>query len=180
METAKKRQAKVNGFVEARFAEGLNSEVLQNGKDLWLVQVPQNLDLSSLNGVQLKMKECKNEFCLKSENGESKEFRFQSLRSPGGFALVPDVREGEAAGLAPAQFQGELKLSRCINVPCVPIKDIPLAQKPSIPAGLKTRWKPFGWQSPHVVPSKRERKRKPKVRDSSAKKAKKFKKSAEN
>eukprot|EP00118_Oscarella_pearsei_P004934 m.21941 g.21941 ORF g.21941 m.21941 type:complete len:108 (+) comp28246_c0_seq3:1-324(+) len=80
METAKKRQAKVNGFVEARFAEGLNSEVLQNGKDLWLVQVPQNLDLSSLNGVQLKMKECKNEFCLKSENGESKEFRFQSLR----------------------------------------------------------------------------------------------------
>lgn len=120
---------------------GLSTEEIK-GRDLCLIQIPKDLDVHSLDGIQLEL-DNNATFAIKEQSLQISVLKQacppSQLKS---VVLVPTSKPGKLRAIA--GIKNQLLVSQSTPTPKVVLPPPEGPKGMDIPAGLKQRWKPFG------------------------------------
>eukprot|EP00731_Ephydatia_muelleri_P001045 Em0001g1045a len=120
---------------------GLSTEEIK-GKDLCLIQMPKDLDVHTLDGIQLELE---NNYAVSIQDHS---LQINVLKQSGSqsqlksVVLVPTSKPGKLRAIA--GIRSQLLVSQSTATPKLPLPPPGAPKGMEIPAGLKQRWKPFG------------------------------------
>ncbi|XP_062872856.1 CD3e molecule, epsilon associated protein [Trichomycterus rosablanca] len=143
-------------FVQYQYkcSEGAELEKKRENTELWLIKAPAHFDHNSLADMKVSLSGLE---MIQSTGASSKIYSVLASRSgPADLHLLTSVGKNQDASLSASSFAGVLSISESYgdcsgNQNPMPV---PAAPAPSIPAGLKQRFQPFGSSTaPHLIQS---------------------------
>ncbi|XP_043114152.1 CD3e molecule, epsilon associated protein [Puntigrus tetrazona] len=149
--TAKKRVSKYQcpaGFASMQYSSACALQDEEGDKELWLIKAPARFDPKCFKNLQVPLSGLQ---MVQSSDPSSQIYSILSSRTaPSDLRLLISEEKCQKPVICSSGFSGVLKISESYgncseNQGPVPI---PAAPAPSIPAGLRQRFQPFGSSTP--------------------------------
>ncbi|KAK3099371.1 hypothetical protein FSP39_003482 [Pinctada imbricata] len=157
------RYSAPEGFMPIDSKDLLTARELQ-GKELYLISVPEDFDIEELNSRTFNKKNNKTD--VHTKKGETYEFLSQTVNDARYHPVVFNKDNKSLSIGTGAEIKGQITITPGMDIPPLPDIPVPPLVKQEIPDGLKIRYQPFGSDDPIIrieetsTPPKRKKKRK--------------------